>query len=181
MQVNLLNTPPPNPTPIHIRPAQPTDIAYLHELSAQVQDVLTRSGSLQEFGPIPLPEVEQMVQQGYAHLALLDGARIGGVFLQPLPQELAAEWGIPVENRWFLSKLMIDPARRGSGYGVALVRALQTQAAAQQRQIVLDCWAGNVKLRQLYEGLGFGLWGVFAEGDYQIAVYGWAPTDVVFR
>jgi hypothetical protein len=37
-----------------------------------------------------------------------------------------------------------------------------------------NCWAGNVKLRQLYEGLGFGLWGVFAEGDYQIAVYGWA-------
>ncbi len=173
MRANPLNTLPPNPTPFHTRTAQPADVAYLHALSAQVQDVLTRSGSLQEFGPIPLPTVEAMVQQGYAHLALLDGERIGGVFLQPLPPELAAEWGIPAAGHWFLSKLMIDPAQRGSGYGAELVRALQTQTAAQQHRIVLDCWAGNVKLRQLYEGLGFGLWGVFAEGDYQIAVYRW--------
>jgi GNAT superfamily N-acetyltransferase len=161
----------------HTRTAQPADAAYLHELSARVQDALTRSGSLQAFGPIPMPTVEAMVQQGYAHLALVDGERVGGVFLQPLPPELAAEWGIPSDGQWFLSKLMIDPARRGSGYGAALVRVLQTQ----QRPIVLDCWAGNVKLRQLYEGLDFGLWGVFAEGDYQIAVYRWSPTGVVFR
>lgn len=154
----------------HTRLARPEDVVYLHELSAQVQDALTRSGSLQEFGPIPLPEVEQMVQQGFAHLALVDGERVGGVFLQPLPPALATEWGKPAEGHWFLSKLMIDPARRGSGYGAELVRALQ----AQQRRIVLDCWAGNVKLRRLYESLGFALWGVFPEGEYQISVYRWS-------
>lgn len=37
--------------------------------------------------------------------------------------------------------------------------------------VVLDCWAGNEKLRSFYEGVGCSLVGVFPELEYEIAVF----------
>lgn len=37
--------------------------------------------------------------------------------------------------------------------------------------VVLDCWAGNGKLRAFYERVGFVLHGEFPEEDYRIAVF----------
>ncbi|MBK8027711.1 MAG: GNAT family N-acetyltransferase [Chloroflexi bacterium] len=138
-----------------------------------MQEALTRAGSLQQFGPIPLPVVERAARQGHVTVAEADGALVGGVFLEPLSAEQSAAWGIPQAEHWFLSKLMIDPEQRGQGWGSELVAALQRQIGARRGGIVLDCWAGNVRLRRLYEGLGFRLHGEFDEEDYRIAVYVW--------
>ncbi len=160
---------------VQTRLAQPSDADFIHSLSARVQDALTRAGSLQEIGPIEPPVIARRIEQQEAYLALADGRRVGSVFLEPLSVEQGAAWGIAPDGQRFLSKLMVEPSERGKGYGAALVRALQHALVEQGGGIVLDCWAGNDKLRQLYEGLGFQLHGVFAEEDYHIAVYRWSP------
>ncbi|MBK8025057.1 MAG: GNAT family N-acetyltransferase [Chloroflexi bacterium] len=110
---------------LHIRLAAEADALAIHQLSARVQEALSRAGSLQQFGPIPLPVVERAARQGHVTVAEADGALLGGVFLEPLSAEQSAAWRIPQAEHWFLSKLMIDPERRGQGWGSELVAALQ--------------------------------------------------------
>ncbi|MCK6579603.1 MAG: GNAT family N-acetyltransferase [Anaerolineae bacterium] len=159
---------------IRARQAEASDSAFIHTLSVRVQEALTHSGSLQQIGPIPPPIVADYIRQGYAVVAEAAGERVGSVFVEPLRADQAALWGIPQADHRFLSRLMIEPSRRGQGWGGDLVRAVQRQCAAQGRRIVLDCWVGSVKLRRLYAGLGFVLHGEFDEDDYQIAVYLWS-------
>jgi hypothetical protein len=49
----------------------------------------------------------------------------------------------------------------------ALTQAMDRGAV----RVVLDCWAGNGKLRDFYTRAGFRLHGVFPEGDYEVAVF----------
>jgi GNAT superfamily N-acetyltransferase len=92
-----------------------------------------------------------------------------------------AQWGFdPTRNPiWFLSKLMIEPDLQGRGLGRVLLGVIKQQIAArcgsksQSCLIVLDCWAGNDKLRAFYEENEFKLHGVFGEHDYEIAVFVW--------
>ncbi len=163
-------------TKIIVRPAQPADSPFIHDLSVRVQDALTRSGSLQEIGPIPLPIIDQTIGRGCAYLIAVEGEPVGSVFLEPLTGQQSQNWELPLHHHQFLSKLMVDPDQRGQQLGSRLVQELQHQCSAQGQSIVLDCWAGNDKLRQLYTGLGFQLHGVFTEDDYQIAVFTWSSS-----
>jgi GNAT superfamily N-acetyltransferase len=75
---------------------------------------------------------------------------------------------------WFLSKLMIDPARQGSGLGYSLLEGVQADVARRGAgAIVLDCWAGNDTLRAFYSRAGFTLYGVFPAGGFEVAVFVW--------
>ncbi|MBL8132761.1 MAG: hypothetical protein JNL42_12950, partial [Anaerolineae bacterium] len=54
---------------IRVRQAEASDSAFIHALSVRVQESLTRSGSLQQIGPIPPPIVADYIRQGYAVVA----------------------------------------------------------------------------------------------------------------
>jgi ribosomal protein S18 acetylase RimI-like enzyme len=159
---------------LQVRLAAADDAPALEALSAAVQAALTRAGSLQQIGRLPADALARRIQAGQVLVLVRASVIIGSVFIEPLadPQvwkldELGGRW-------YFLSRLMIAPEMQGRGLGPQLVRALQVQVAAQPcAGIVLDCWAGNRRLRALYASLGFRLHGIFPEADYAIAVMVW--------
>ena len=59
--------------------------------------------------------------------------------------------------------MYVVPEARGLGVGVALMQALLSHARCcpDLRQLDLTVTAGNDHARQLYERLGFSVWGVF--------------------
>lgn len=163
-----------------VRPATPADIAYIVALSARVQDALTIAGSLQQLGPLAATKVARQVAATTAYLLLDTTTPIGSVFIEPLldyllpnvPLQPLRETGRPL---YFLSKLMLEPAQQGRGLSSLLLDA--AKEVTRDGLLLLDCWAGNTKLRTLYTAAGFSLYGIFAEGDYQIALMLYPPLD----
>ncbi|MGE0539692.1 MAG: GNAT family N-acetyltransferase [Dehalococcoidia bacterium] len=166
---------------MRFRRAEQRDIPAVVDLSGRVQERLTASGSLQEFGPIPAETVSAHVGARTAFVLEDDAALTGGVFVEPcvspvtagLP-EMLDRWGLDVSDSglWFLQKLMVAPAAQGKMIGrVLLDDALNHVADRGAGQVVLDCWAGNAKLREFYTNAGFRLHGVFPEKDYEVAVF----------
>ena len=167
---------------IEVRPADIDDIAYIVDLSARVQAKLTASGSLQQIGPINREVVSDYVMARAAYV-LDDGTRLGSVFVRSIHPESFSQffqWELhklaaPV---YFLSKLMIEPARQGQGLGVTLLSgAVALFNKRKQGTLTLDCWAGNEKLRSFYSQNGFALHGIYPEEDFQVAVFYRRPVE----
>ena len=164
-----------------VRLATPFDAPAITDLSRRVQEALTAAGSLQQIGPIPRDVVAAHITAGTAHLLVAGDRPVGSVFVERvaapvtpgLPQTLAA-WGLTEEasDRWFLQKLMIMPEQQGQGLGrVLLDRVREHVGGRGGGAVVLDCWAGNGKLRAFYTDAGFQLHGVFPADGFDVAVF----------
>ena len=171
--------------PLHVRPALPDDTSSIISLSTRVQTALTASGSLQEIGPLARTVVETSIAGSHGYVLELNGRPIGSVLIDPLDGTFVntaniayVSWGV-VENLspgpfWYLHALMLEPAEQGGGLGRGFMEGvLRLMRVEQGREgvVVLDCWAGNEKLRRFYAEAGFEYYGDFPEDDYQISVY----------
>lgn len=178
MSVNL----PANPA-IDTRLATSHDTEYIIDLSSRVQLSLTSSGSLQEIGPLPRNVVETSIRGSHAYILETNGLRTGSVLVDPLDGafsntvEIAyGSWGVEnslPEPLWYLHALMLEPAEQGRRLGRWFIEGVMELMRMKRRSgtLVLDCWAGNEKLRRFYEAVGFTHYGEFPENDYHISVY----------
>ena len=161
--------------PLKVRRAEQVDIAYIVDLSRRVQEKLTASGSLQQIGPIPYEMVEAQVNAGTAHILEGGSKRLGSVFVEPVKVESLGHWKLadPMLKPWFLHKLMLEPGEQGHGLGAHFLEGIKVYVASRQPggTIVLDCWAGNDKLRDFYTRSGFKLRGVFPANGFEVAVF----------
>jgi GNAT superfamily N-acetyltransferase len=165
---------------LRVRKATKDAANYIAELSARVQEKLTRSGSLQQIGPIPVEQVAEEIEKEAAFLLELEGRPVGSVFVEqvvtPTLVALFKEWGLVDigRNYYFLHKFLLVPEQQGQGLGPYFIAQIQQIFAADRpATIVLDCWAGNTKLREFYSQAGFKLHGIFDEDDFQVAVFIW--------
>ncbi len=162
-----------------VRPATTSDIAYIAYLSARIQAKLTASGSQQQIGPVPTAQVASQVAAETAYLLVEGDELLGSVFVEPLTEQMLPDIPRPpqVANGtplYFLSKLMIEPQMQGYGLGSLLLDAAKEVVAKSGGILLLDCWAGNDKLRAFYTTAGFKLYGLFPEGDFEISVFTWS-------
>ena len=161
--------------PLKVRRAERDDIAFIVDLSRRVQEKLSASGSLQQIGPIPRETVAAQVNAGTAHILDEGSRRLGSVFVEPVPVESLGRWKLddPALKPWFLHKLMLEPGEQGRGLGAHFLEGIKAYVASWQPggTIVLDCWAGNDKLRDFYTRAGFKLHGVFPANGFEVAVF----------
>ena len=79
------------------------------------------------------------------------------------------EW---IENKdkefTYLSSLCLHPDYQGKGLGKVLI---QTAIENSTKNIYLDCWAGNSKLKEFYENNGFKYIKDIKENDYFISIF----------
>ena len=109
-----------------VRQACAADVSVLVEMSRRVQERLTASGSLQQFGPLTPETVATHVFSGHAYMLDAQPGVVGSTFVEPVDPErfpALARWSLGAVTGpiWFLSKLMIDPARQGNGLGYILL------------------------------------------------------------
>jgi ribosomal protein S18 acetylase RimI-like enzyme len=166
---------------VQVRRATAEDAEWTVDLSSRVQESLAASGSLQEIGPLALNVVETSIRAGYAYILELKGQRLRiGCVLVPLDGASSntqtiqhVSWG--VKNLpgplWYLQSLMIEPNEQGKGLGLMFLDGVLRLMKDDGGTIILDCWAGNTKLRDFYEKAGFMYHGNFPENDYEISVF----------
>jgi hypothetical protein len=78
-----------------VREAREAEIPILVEMSRRVQERLTASGSLQQFGPLTPESVEAHVTAGHAYVLDAQPGVVGGTFVEPVDRE-----GFPALARW---------------------------------------------------------------------------------
>jgi GNAT superfamily N-acetyltransferase len=160
-----------------VRRATMDDAEWIVELSRRVQKALTASGSLQQIGPLPHAIVEASIQAEAAYLLEISSDRLGSVLVDPaIPtyQHYLTQWGLDTlaGPLWYLHALMIEPGEQGKGLGKVFLDGVRKWAIPDKvGTVVLDCWAGNEKLRDFYLRAGFLFHGVFPVRDYEVAVF----------
>jgi GNAT superfamily N-acetyltransferase len=156
-----------------VRRATLDDASWIVELSARVQAALTASGSLQIIGPLPLETVERSISSGHACVLETAERRIGSVLIDPAEHLPDDKWKLHTlpTPLWYLHALMLEPQEQSKGAGLVFLEGIKRLMAPEGGTIVLDCWAGNAKLRDFYHRAGFTFHGVFPAKDYEIAVF----------
>lgn len=175
---------------LHTRHAQAKDAEHLIVLANEVQAALTKSGSLQQIGPLSQTEIEQASIHQHCFLLLIEEFHPGHKILGcAFVKHLASESDVSIElgalgiatvsqlsAPWlYLHSVMLHPASQGLGIGRNLVhdfvRALEQQNAEDGATVLLNCWAGNEKLRFFYASVGFSFLAVIPKHDFEVAVF----------
>ena len=164
---------------MEVRYAEAGDIGAIVDVARRAQDALTATGSQQRL-TLPSPDaVGAHIAARAAYVLAEGGTVLGSVFVEAVTARrmpVLARWGLddsayPLR---YLHTLVIEPTMQGRGLGHVLLNGVKATVAAQgPAAIVLDCWAGNATLRAFYVRDGFHLHGIFAEADYEIAVFVW--------
>jgi GNAT superfamily N-acetyltransferase len=164
---------------MEVRYAEAGDIGAIVDVARRAQDALTATGSRQRL-TLPSPDAVAAHIAAHAAYVLAEGGRsLGSVFVEAVTvrrMPVLARWGLDdsASPLRYLHTLVIEPTMQGRGLGHVLLNGVKAAVAAHgPTAIVLDCWAGNDTLRAFYARDGFHLHGIFAEADYEIAVFVW--------
>ena len=154
------------------------DASWIVDLSTRVQEALTASGSRQLIGPLLLEETLPSIRVGTAFVLQTQEKRLGSVLVEPLERVRLVQWGLPREAGpwWYLHSLMLEPEEQGEGLGGVFLDEVKRLMAPCAGTIVLDCWAGNEKLRDFYQRTGFTGHGIFPVEDYEVMVFVFSLT-----
>lgn len=177
-----------------IRPANLSDAQQILDLSTRVQSALTASGSLQELGPISVSTIQTLIRNSHSHVFIFEFegepgklTLLGSVIISTFAPEAGHgswEWGGVDKlqgGKWYLHSLVLEPVYQGQGLGLCFLKEVLRQLEVEEGNgtVVLDCWAGNEKLRHFYEKAGFGFLGVFPERDYEVAVFAYKMSGTL--
>ncbi len=160
-----------------VREAVSTQASCLLKIAQAAQDKLTDAGSAQQIAGYTPQNITERMERGEVFVLEVSGSVLGSAFVEPAAPERfpqIAAWdavpgGCPA---WFLYGLVIHPEHQGRKWGQKLLHAICLQEKlAPPAAVLLDCWAGNTRLRRFYADAGFALHGVFPEEDYEVAVF----------
>lgn len=74
-------------------------------------------------------------------------------------------------NKLYLYRIAILPEYQGNNIGVKVINYAINISSKLEKELYLDCFAGNLKLRNFYAQAGFEYCGDFPEEDYEISVF----------
>ena len=161
------------------RRATRDDARWIVDLSSRVQADLTSKGSAQVIGPLALQSVESSIQNGHGFVfGILQHDRLIDI-ATGLIDEYSNNYALSGEEmkemlgkKWVLHAVMIEPDSQGAGSGkIFLSEVLEKMGQESEGVVLLDCFAGNKKLRAFYESVGFVLLREVPEEDYLVAVF----------
>jgi GNAT superfamily N-acetyltransferase len=135
--------------------------------------------SAQVIGPLALQSVESSIQNGLGFVfGVLQHDRLINIATW-LIDEYSNNYALSGEEmkemlgkKWVLHAVMIEPDSQGAGLGKIFLReVLEKMGQESEGVVLLDCFAGNKKLRAFYESVGFMLLREVPEEDYLVAVF----------
>jgi len=160
-----------------VRKAALSEVTSLLTLAQAVQAKLTNAGSVQRIAGYSKQNICERTERGELWVLEVCGVVIGSAFVEPVtPERLPqiVDWNAVPDgcSAWFLYGLVVHPEHQGEGWGRVLLDSICRQLKPNAPAVLLlDCWAGNAKLRGFYTDAGFALHGVFPESDFEIAVF----------
>jgi 2-amino-4-hydroxy-6-hydroxymethyldihydropteridine diphosphokinase len=123
--------------PVHLRPAQPSDLPLLMQMIRRVVPPMIAAGNNQWTGSYPNRQVYAAdLAAGALWIAATADCSLAGAAAyttQPEPQYAAAGWNVD-ESAIFTHRLAVDPGQRGKGIAFRLMQ--HAEVIARERGIV---------------------------------------------
>ncbi len=116
--------------------------------------------------PCEEEEVKNEVEKGEVYL-LEDGSKlIGSYSIKPISDD----YQVVIEDGLYLYRIIIHPHFQGNNVGSYILNYVKSHHK-KNTNLVLDCWAGNEKLKKFYINNGCNLLGEFPEESYKISIF----------
>ncbi|SET52480.1 Acetyltransferase (GNAT) family protein [Salinibacillus kushneri] len=120
--------------------------------------------------------IDKEVQNHNVYVLIKDYRIIGTFFLEEI-NRLSHLTLSP--NSFYLSKIALLPEFQGKKLGAKLINYACSYAKELNKSLYLDCWSGNIKLRNFYSRNGFMYMGDFPEEDYFISVFKYSSSSCI--
>lgn len=150
-----------NATTLIVERAAPADRADIVSLLDEAATWLQAKGIDQWKPGRFTEEVTTAIAAGELYLARRSGAVVGCFRLARSDPDASRLWAEPLANLssarvLYLSRLAVSRAAARDSLGRRLLdEAMRIAASAGIESVRLDCWAGNLRLRQYYLDAGF--------------------------
>ena len=116
--------------------------------------------------PCEYEEVKREIEQGEVYL-LEDGRKLMGSYsIRPIKDD----YQVIIEHGLYLYRIIIHPYFQGNNVGSYILNYLRDHHKKKEN-LILDCWAGNEKLKSFYMRNGCTLLGEFPEESYKICIF----------
>jgi ribosomal protein S18 acetylase RimI-like enzyme len=150
-----------------IRLAEKVDISAIVDLLNKVTLNLHQKNINQWTYPWDFEEISIDLKNIY--LITLNNLIVGTFSLKDM--NINAALHIIKSNNLYLYRIAILPECQGKNIGLKVINYACEISKDSKKILYLDCWAGNVNLKNFYFKAGFDFCGDFPEDDYMISVF----------
>lgn len=152
-----------------IRLAEKSDLGQVVEVLNKVTLTLHKKNIQQWRYPWNPEEIAEDIENGNMYVVVMEKNIIGSFSLRHMDTNLVIHVREP--NNLYLYRIAILPEHQGKNIGNKITDYAIEISKKLGKNLYLDCWAGNVKLRAFYSKAGLTYCGDFPEEDYEISVY----------
>lgn len=120
--------------------------------------------------PWDYKEISMDIDKGNTYIITIDNLIIGTFSIK----DLDISSSLPLNNdsnSLYLYRIAILPEYQGNNIGRKAIDYAYVISRSLKKSLYLDCWAGNVILKNFYLKAGLELCGDFPEEDYMISVF----------
>lgn len=152
-----------------IRLAEEDDIRIIAELLNKVTLNLHRKNINQWTYPWDFEEINMDIKNKNSYVITIDKLIIGTFSVKDMG--INEELYINGPNNLYLYRIAILPEYQGKNIGLKVINYVFQISRNSRKKLYLDCWAGNIKLKEFYCKAGLDYCGDFQEEDYMISVF----------
>lgn len=152
-----------------IRLAEKNDVSSIVELLNKVTLNLHQKNINQWVYPWNSEEINMDIINRNIYVIVEDNLIIGTFSLKIV--SINAVIPIIKSNNLYLYRIAILPEYQGKNIGLKLIDYACKISRDSKKILYLDCWAGNINLKNFYLNAGFYFCGNFPEEDYMISVF----------
>ncbi|EME86443.1 uncharacterized protein MYCFIDRAFT_202510 [Pseudocercospora fijiensis CIRAD86] len=162
------------------RLARQQDAEAVVQLSQRVQAALAASGSLQHLRAVKVEQISEEIGRHECFILedqltaqIIGAASTGAIQHDYYPVAVNFSLSNYCKPWIYLYSVMLDPNHQGRGLGRGFIGdyVKHLEEVFGGGTIILDCWAGNSKLRDFYIRSGFTFAAIVPENDYEVAVF----------
>ena len=118
--------------------------------------------------PWPKIAIEKEIAQGQMFKLEIEHQIVGTFIIKPIHQLNTLSIS---ENSLYVSRIAIIPNHQGKNIGRSIISFCHSFSKEQHKDMYLDCWAGNDRLKQFYKSCGLCYLGDFPVEDYYISIF----------
>jgi ribosomal protein S18 acetylase RimI-like enzyme len=151
------------------RLAEKDDISIIVELLNKVTLNLHQKNINQWTYPWDFEEISIDIKNRNIYVITVDNLIVGTFSLKDMNTNSVLH--IIEPNNLYLYRVAILPEYQGKNIGLEVTNYACEISRGLKKILYLDCWAGNVNLKNFYLKAGFNFCGDFPEEDYMISVF----------
>lgn len=153
---------------MNIKQAERDDLVSIVKVLDQTTLKLLRKGIEQWSYPWPTSIVEDEINQGLVFKMELENEIVGTFQIKPIHVLNSLNLNA---NSLYVGRIAIMPEYQGKNHGASVINFCRSFSKEHKKDMYLDCWAGNYKLKSFYMSCALDYLGDFPEDDYHISIF----------